>query len=250
MTTTETTETVEGQLVYSELRAVDLASTEARSSGLGGEIYPAMIAAVKAMKGVGKDGYNKAQGFNFRSVDDIAAAAKAVFEQVGIFVVPHMRLIEGIPQPDRGYRAVIEAGYTFYASDGSWVHAQTIGEGVDSYDKATNKAMAAAFKYVLMQSLCIADPSDDADAHSEPQEQPQQAAPAPPPVDESTLEVTTEQWKEWEAIRPTLLDNGEKQRRLVEWLTGNDLKVDRSMSAAAFAALMAQAQELGKGGAS
>ena len=59
-----------------------------------------------------------------------------------------------------------EIKYTFYAEDGTFVTAVVIGEGMDSGDKATNKAMSIAFKYALFQIFCIpteemADPDSE-----------------------------------------------------------------------------------------
>ena len=51
--------------------------------------------------------------------------------------------------------SICKIKYTFYAEDGSFVEAITIGEGMDTGDKATNKAMAIAFKYALFQVFCI-----------------------------------------------------------------------------------------------
>ncbi len=45
--------------------------------------------------------------------------------------------------------------FRFCADDGSSIEAVTIGEGMDSGDKATNKAMAVAFKYACFQVFCI-----------------------------------------------------------------------------------------------
>ena len=45
--------------------------------------------------------------------------------------------------------------YTLYAEDGSSVSAVVIGEGMDSGDKATNKAMAIAYKYAMFQIFSI-----------------------------------------------------------------------------------------------
>lgn len=55
--------------------------------------------------------------------------------------------------------ALAQMKYTFYADDGSSVSAVVMGEGMDSGDKATNKAMAIAMKYALLQTLCI--PTED-----------------------------------------------------------------------------------------
>ena len=43
----------------------------------------------------------------------------------------------------------------FRSEDGSNVSAVVIGEGMDTGDKATNKAMAIAFKYACFQVFCI-----------------------------------------------------------------------------------------------
>ena len=58
--------------------------------------------------------------------------------------------------------------FTFYATDGSNVSTQARGEGMDSGDKASNKAMAVAHKYALTQTFTIpyegmVDP--DSDSH-------------------------------------------------------------------------------------
>lgn len=50
---------------------------------------------------------------------------------------------------------VLKLKVTFYAEDGSNVSAIVQGEGMDSADKSTNKAMSAAYKYALFQLLCI-----------------------------------------------------------------------------------------------
>ena len=70
--------------------------------------------------------------------------------------------------------------YTFYAKDGSSVQCVVVGEGMDSGDKATNKAMSIAFKYACFQVFCIPteemkDP--DAEVHTvAPREEPKIAA--------------------------------------------------------------------------
>ena len=44
---------------------------------------------------------------------------------------------------------------SFHAEDGSSIEAVVIGEGMDSGDKASNKALAVAFKYACFQVFCI-----------------------------------------------------------------------------------------------
>jgi len=62
----------------------------------------------------------------------------------------------------------VEAEFDFVcAEDGSKATARTFGEAMDSGDKATNKAMSAAYKYACFQTFAIPTEGDnDADAHT------------------------------------------------------------------------------------
>jgi hypothetical protein len=54
------------------------------------------------------------------------------------------------------------------AEDGSRHTISVVGEAMDSGDKATNKAMSAAFKYACMEVFCIpteGTPDADQDTH-------------------------------------------------------------------------------------
>jgi len=64
------------------------------------------------------------------------------------------------------FYVTIEAEFDFVAAcDGSKHVVKTFGEAMDSGDKATNKAMSAAYKYALMQAFAIPTEGDnDADA--------------------------------------------------------------------------------------
>lgn len=53
----------------------------------------------------------------------------------------------------------------FYAKDGSSVVCTTVGEAMDSGDKASNKAMSAALKYALTETYMI--PTYEADRDTE-----------------------------------------------------------------------------------
>ena len=60
----------------------------------------------------------------------------------------------------------VEAEFDFVSADDGSVHtARTFGEAMDSGDKATNKAMSAAYKYACFQTFAIPTEGDnDADA--------------------------------------------------------------------------------------
>src|SRR6478736_352439 len=70
------------------------------------------------------------------------------------------------------------------AIDGTKHTVATFGEAMDSGDKATNKAMSAAYKYAAFQAFCIPteETAVDADAethHIQPRAKAQKPAPQP-----------------------------------------------------------------------
>lgn len=123
------------------------------------QIYEAIPKIMAEIGAIGKESRNKQQGFMYRGVDDVMNALQPLLYKHGVFVVPE------ILEQKREERqtklggnliySVCTIKYTFYAADGSFVTASVIGEGMDSGDKATNKAMAIAFKYAFFQVFCI-----------------------------------------------------------------------------------------------
>ena len=148
------------------------------------EIYQAIIGVMADIGAIGKDKKNAQQGFKYRGVDDVMNALQPVMVQHGLFVVPE--IIDQKREERKTNRggnliySVCTVRYTFYAKDGSSVQCVVVGEGMDSGDKATNKAMSIAFKYACLQVFCIPteemkDP--DAEVHTvAPREEPKIAA--------------------------------------------------------------------------
>jgi hypothetical protein len=68
------------------------------------------------------------------------------------------------------------------AEDGSKVTACTYGEGMDTSDKSTNKAMSAALKYAIIQAFSIPTEEllDSEKDHIEPTAKRPETKPAPP----------------------------------------------------------------------
>lgn len=122
-------------------------------------IYQSVNKVMEDIGAVGKNSKNQSQGFMFRGIDAVMNALQPALVKNRVFVVPD------IIEQSREERKTAKGGtliysickirYTFYAEDGSYVEAVTIGEGMDSGDKATNKAMAIAFKYACFQVFCI-----------------------------------------------------------------------------------------------
>lgn len=77
------------------------------------------------------------------------------------------------------YRVVVLATFEFLHASGDRALAQSIGEGQDSGDKAFNKAMTGAMKYVLRQSFCTETGDDPDDTPSHEQERAPVNQPSP-----------------------------------------------------------------------
>lgn len=124
------------------------------------KIYAAMINVLRDIKAIGKD--KKATGyasFNYRGIDDVYNALNPVMAQHGVFCVPELidsSREERTNQKDKVVAFVTaKVRYTFYTEDGSSVSCVVAGEGMDSGDKATPKALSIAMKYALFQTFCI-----------------------------------------------------------------------------------------------
>ena len=137
------------------------------------EIYSAILGVMADVGAIGKDKKNQQQGFKYRGIDDVMNALQPAMVKNGVFVAPTIidqRREER--QTSKGGNliySVVTIKYTFYAKDGSSVDVTVIGEGMDSGDKATNKAMSIAFKYACFQTFCIpTEEMKDPDADTPP----------------------------------------------------------------------------------
>lgn len=136
-----------------------------------GKVYE-KIAAVQgalAKVGIAKDRRNSGQGYNFRGIDDVYAALSPLLATHGLVIIPRMMEREVVErQSGKGgalFNVTVKAEFDFVAAeDGSKHTACTYGEAMDSADKATNKAMSAAYKYAAFMAFAIPTEGDnDAD---------------------------------------------------------------------------------------
>jgi hypothetical protein len=122
-------------------------------------IYGAIIGVMGDIGAIGKEKKNSQQGFMYRGVDDVMNALQPLLVKHKVFIVPNIiRQAREERQTKQGGNliySVCDIEYTFYAEDGSSIKCTVTGEGMDSGDKATNKAMAIAFKYACFQVFCI-----------------------------------------------------------------------------------------------
>ena len=146
-------------------------------------IYEAIASIMKQGCAISKDKRNNQQGFNYRGIDDVMNVFNPLMAEHGIFVVPEvLEAKREERQTSKGGNliySVLRVKYTFYASDGSSISAVVIGEGMDSGDKASNKAMAVAMKYAMFQVFCIpTEEMQDPDAETPPPSVPRGETPS------------------------------------------------------------------------
>lgn len=130
------------------------------------------VKAAIAAEGIDKARKNQQQGYSFRGIDDVLNALSSILAENHLIIAPHIRsreLLERTTKDGKGalFNVVVNADYTFISSlDGSTHEVGPFyGEAMDSADKATNKAMSAAYKYMAIQTFCIPTKGDnDADA--------------------------------------------------------------------------------------
>lgn len=138
---------------------------------MSGEIYAALAAIQGEVGVVGKTRKNPQQGYSFRGIDDVVAHVQELQAKHGVICAPTVRERERemIATKSGGTMASVRllVDHHFFAKDGSRVTVTTLGEAMDSGDKASNKAMSAALKYALTELYMI--PTYEADRDTEEQ---------------------------------------------------------------------------------
>jgi len=136
------------------------------------KVYEAISAVTSnlAKDGISKDRKNEAQGYKFRGIDDVYNALAPFLAGAKLCILPNVQervVVERVNAKGTVLLYVtVKVDFAFVsAEDGSEHHVVTYGEAMDSGDKATNKAMSAAYKYAAMQAFCIPTEGDnDADS--------------------------------------------------------------------------------------
>lgn len=131
-------------------------------------IYKKMSDVMKEIGSVSKDQKNAAQGFKFRGIDQFVNALYPALTKHGVFMAPRCvreeheirTVVRSSGKEGADKHVTIMMEYDLFAEDGSKVTVGPVpAEGLDSGDKATNKALSAALKYALIQTFSI--PTED-----------------------------------------------------------------------------------------
>lgn len=138
----------------------------------------AAVSAEIAKTGIAKDSRNLQQGYAFRGIDAVYNALAPLLAKHKLVILPRILTRTSVERTSKSgtaqFYVTVEAEFDFVsARDGSTHTVRTFGEAQDSGDKATNKAMSAAYKYAAFQTFCIPTEGDnDADAETPEESQP------------------------------------------------------------------------------
>lgn len=126
---------------------------------MSSKIFSVIPKIMNDLGSIGKDQKNTHQGYKFRGIEDMYNNIHPILVKHGVFCVP--QVIESVSESfnsNKGtlsFRVMLKVNHKFYADDGSFIEVIIASEGIDTSDKATNKALSAAMKYAFIELLSI-----------------------------------------------------------------------------------------------
>lgn len=188
------------------------------------KVYQAINAVQKALSvtGISKDRTcQQGASFKFRGIDDVFNALSPLLAEHGLCILPRM-LTRHCEERTSGagkalFYVTVEAEFDLVsAEDGSKHTIKTFGEAMDSGDKATNKAMSAAYKYAAFQAFAIPTEGDnDPDATAHDVAARQRQAPAQrqaPSLDAIVAQIVADAKRDPAAAAAKLADSPDDRR--------------------------------------
>jgi hypothetical protein len=137
-------------------------------------VYSAIRAVIAdlSLSGIAKRHLNDTSDYAYRGIDDIYNRLSPILARRRLCILP--RMLERGQREHRGqggqllFSVWVRAAFDLVSvQDGSVHTIEMFGEAMDEGDKATSKAMSAAYKYAAMQIFCIPlGGESDADAQT------------------------------------------------------------------------------------
>lgn len=143
-------------------------------------VHAAIVQVADALRqeGVSKDKRVMGGGnYKYRGIDDVYKALSPLLAKAHLYISPikmekEPELMVGTKVQQRLVRLLVTYRVTC-SLDGSSIEVVALGDGVDTGDKASGKAMSYAYKSLMFQLFCIpveGQPDSDTDASpAEPQ---------------------------------------------------------------------------------
>ncbi|HHH27369.1 MAG TPA: hypothetical protein ENK57_03325 [Polyangiaceae bacterium] len=155
------------------------------------DVLKALNAVHRELGPIAKRKVDAGRGGSFQAfaVDDVYAAIGPLLAKHGVVLTSTVDDVRVEPVTFRGGAegrwVMVRLRYRFTALDGSSIETAGVGEGIDTQDKATNKALQQALKYALVQAFQIATGEPD----------PDQASAQLEPVTDPMRLIKIEAWK-------------------------------------------------------
>lgn len=167
-------EQVPGTMVLEPSWRVTIGQLEpARELELSAQLARKIAGAYEAIRPVDKDGYNQFHKYKFATAEDIYRSCRQGLKAVGLAILPQMRTItETIETSKDGKRTIyLRVQMDFVLMDAETGYRAVIpwaGEVAETGgDKAINKALTSALKYLLRTVFLMpTDGEDDPDGSS------------------------------------------------------------------------------------
>ena len=129
------------------------------------------ITAAFASDGIAKTHTNLKDQYQYRSIDDLLNRLGPLLARHRLCILP--RVLERVASEQRGDGDVLLTEVTVRVAyelvscrDGSSHLVEAVGEALDPGDKATAKALSAAYKSAMLQAFCVPVAGEDGDASS------------------------------------------------------------------------------------
>jgi len=138
-------------------------------------VYCAITAITSELSsaGIPKTRFNEVDEYRYRSIDDVLNRLAPLLAKHRLCVLPTVRERQMSERLGDNLQLLINVALhvsfaLVSAEDGSSHSVEAYGEALDAGDKATAKAMSAAYKSAMLQTFCVpvgADDDPDATSH-------------------------------------------------------------------------------------
>ena len=139
------------------------------------EVYGAIAAVTAKLARVGlpKLSHNLAGNYLYRSLDDVVNGLAPILAEQRLCILPRVLERSAVDRTDRRKVTLVHVALRVAfdlvsADDGSMHTLEAFGEALDEDDKATAKAMSAAYKSIVFQAFCIPVAAQDEKDRSKP----------------------------------------------------------------------------------
>jgi hypothetical protein len=134
-------------------------------------IFTAMSAIMQDVEHIAKERSGQGIPYKFRGIDDMYNMLHKHFCKHNVSITSEVLSMQReermTAKGGTMIYTILTVKFTFFATDGSFMSSVMIGEGSDTGDKASNKAMSTALKYALMQTFLIpTEEEKDTEYHS------------------------------------------------------------------------------------